>query len=287
MTYATQEASIQDGAPYYLYQFNVDNAAADIYRFTDYPVTISYDGDDYNPLAMTHTEIKRSEEVSKNSIKTTIPLGAEFADLFKGWVPDFVVTVTVRRGHIGASDTLVNWKGRFAGSKFKKQTLELNCESVFTSLRRAGIKARYQRNCRHVLYDNQCTVDKNDFAVAGTVSDVSGLILTISEASSKDDGWFIGGIIEFGDGSSRLITAHSTDQITINRANRYLVDQGDSGWGSNWGNFWGGGGDLDVTLYPGCDRTLQTCIDKFDNVVNQGGFKWIPVKNPMGGSSII
>jgi hypothetical protein len=42
-----------------------------------------------------------------------------------------------------------------------------------------------------------------------------------------------------------------------------------------------------VKIYPGCDRTKETCNDKFSNILNYGGFAWIPAKSPFDGSSIV
>jgi hypothetical protein len=35
-----------------------------------------------------------------------------------------------------------------------------------------------------------------------------------------------------------------------------------------------------VTLYPGCDRSLAMCDERFNNAVNHGGFPWLPNSNP-------
>lgn len=267
MAYSDQENSIQDGAPYFLYEFNTADTT---YRFTDYPVSITGNSLIWEPFPIKHTESKQSNELSKNSMTVTIPIGGTFASLFIGWSLDEIVTFTLYRGHFGATDTRVNWKGRIAGHKLKDGVLELNCESIFTSMRRAGIRARYQRSCRHALYSPGCNLNKDDFSLAGVlVSAISGLTLTIPDASSKPDNWFTGGAIRFHDGSYRMIERHSSSTIIIDRASRVLT------------------GGVVVTLYPGCDRTIATCKNKFNNLVNNGSFKWIPVKNPMGGSSII
>jgi hypothetical protein len=31
------------------------------------------------------------------------------------------------------------------------------------------------------------------------------------------------------------------------------------------------------TAYPGCDKTQNTCTSKFNNLVNFGGFPYVPV----------
>jgi uncharacterized phage protein (TIGR02218 family) len=152
-------------------------------------------------------------------------------------------------------------------------------------MRRSGARARFQRNCRHALYGKGCGVNKEDYALAGRVDSVSGLTLVVPEAAGEASGWFTGGVVEFPDGSFRMITAHSGSSVTLSRASRFVVDSiPASGYGQNYGEYYGG---VSVTLYPGCDRTMATCKNKFNNLDNNGGFRWIPSKNPMGGSSIV
>ena len=226
-----------------------------------------------------NSEVKQSSEISKNSLIVTMPLGNEFTDIFKGWSPDFVVTVTIRRGHYDSTDTFVYWKGRVSTHSLKDKILELNMESIFTSQRRPGLRARVQRNCRHALYTTPCGVNKAAREVAGIIVAINVLELTIAVAASQTNSWYTGGIIEFPDGSSRTIVYHAGTTIKVSRAVRWLDD--------NFTEYFTLFGGVDVSIFPGCDRTLSTCINKFNNVVNQGGFKWLPTKNPMSGSSIV
>lgn len=286
MAYNDKEISVDEGSPFFLYEFNTEvNGVSRSYYYTGHSEIIDWGGYTWEPLPIKHGEIKQSSEMSKNSTNITLPLDNEFSLLFKGWSPDKVVTVNIRRGHFGEPDTLIYWKGRVSSHKIKDYLLELQAESIFTSLRNSGARARFQRTCRHALYSKGCNVDKSLFAVVGKVSDVQALVLTIPEASTKTSGWFDQGFIEFSDGSTRMIVSHVGDQITINRPSRFISDNfAQVGYGLSYGKFYGG---MSATLYPGCDRTLTTCRDKFNNLNNQGGFKWIPTKNPMGGSSIV
>jgi len=272
MGYFDFEWSIQLGRPFFLYEFTVDST---VYRFTNQAKNITYNGNEYLSTAIKHSEVKQSSEISKNSITITMPIELDFVNLFKGLPTDGVITVTVFRLHNADPDTeaQVYWKGRKASHSFEEQTIEIKCESVFTSLRKTGVRSRYQRTCRHSLYGTMCKVNKADYAVAGTISAVSGYQLTISEASALTDGWFNGGFLVLPDGSMRAITSHLGSTIEINRASRYLKENIASG-------------NIAVTLYPGCDRTLSTCKNKFNNVLNNGGFKWIPDTSPYGSSII-
>ena len=282
MSYNDKEVSGFGGSPYFLYEFNTSEGT---HRYTSTSGEVEWDGQLWAPLAIKHSEVKQSDEMSKNSIKITIPLSSSLAGLFYGWSPDQVVTLTLRRGHFSETEVRVYWKGRITSHKVRGKNLELSVESVFTSMRRSGARARFQRSCRHALYGRGCKVDKNLFAVSDYIGSISGLTLDIPSAGSKANGWFTGGMIELPDGSLRMIVSHVGSSITISRASKYLEDNYiNSGYGNSYGNFYGG---LRVTIYPGCDRTIATCRDKFNNLDNQGGFKWIPSKNPMGGSSIV
>ena len=42
-----------------------------------------------------------------------------------------------------------------------------------------------------------------------------------------------------------------------------------------------------VEIAPGCDLRRDTCVGRFGNLLNFGGFPDIPGRNPFGGGSII
>ena len=47
-----------------------------------------------------------------------------------------------------------------------------------------------------------------------------------------------------------------------------------------------GSGSVNVTLYPGCDRSRSRCVARFNNLARKGSFPFIPIRNPFDGSSI-
>jgi uncharacterized phage protein (TIGR02218 family) len=156
----------------------------------------------------------------------------------------------------------------------------IECENIFTSLRRPGVRARYQKKCRHALYQRGCNLNDYDFAVVATATAVDGSVITVPDladsnfdSNTQGDGYFTGGMIETATGFMRYIIDHTGDQLTlITPLSELTEDVNDSS------------GDAVVTLYPGCDHTRGTCKDKFNNLVNYGGFPWIPGKNPFGNN---
>lgn len=270
MTYLGRDTSIEDGSPFFLYEFNI---GATTYRFTDLPDDIIFNSETWTAWPVKHTEVQQSNEVAKNQVKIDLPIGNSFTDQYIGKTPESVVTFTLYRSHIGETEFIVAYKGRVTTHEISTLILKLTCESVYTSLKRTGVRARFLLTCRHALYGRGCNLDRATFAEAGTATGITGLDLTVTEASGFADGFFTGGYIEFPDGSRRSIANHVGTTITLINESQYLIDNPPI--------------STPVTLYPGCDRTLDTCINKFNNVLNQGGFRWIPNKNPTGGNSIV
>ncbi|MFN4063440.1 MAG: phage BR0599 family protein [Parazoarcus communis] len=283
MSYVSRESSAQGGAPIFLYEFVQGEQA---WRYTSAPDAYEWGGHTWQPSSLSHSDVTQSSEMAKDGISLKFPRTDEFARQFLGYAPDLVTSVTLRRGHADDGEFVVYWRGRVSGSKSSGASISIDCESIFTSLRRPGLRARYQRTCRHALYSRGCTLDPEDFAVAAPVTAAAGNVVTVPAAALQPDGWYLGGMLRAEDGSLRLITAHAGSQLTLSRPIEILITAVPAaGYGLSYGKWYGG--EVVVKIYPGCDRVRATCESKFDNLDNFGGFPWIPTKNPFGGSSIV
>lgn len=265
MSYATLETSTQDGAPVELYTFA---QGTQFWRFTTAPDTVTYAAVGYTPSSISRDRIKQTADVLKDSLKLEFPRGDSFASQFLGFAPDIVTTVTVMRGHAGDSEFIPYWKGRVIAAVASGNKIELACESVFSSIRRPGLRARYELTCRHALYSARCGVNLEASQTTGVTSVVSGVTLTVPEAAGFADGYFTGGMVKAPDESTRFIVAHAGEVLTVQRPIAGL-SAGET-----------------VRLYPGCDHLMTTCNSKFGNIDNFGGFPWIPIRNPYDGRSI-
>lgn len=282
MTYSSRESSVQDGRPLFLYKFVQGTQQ---WSYTSASVPVEFAGEVYQPVPISHSEVKQSNELSKDGISLSFPIDNSFASQFLGYAPDLVTSVTLLRGHAGDGEFIVYWKGRVASSKASGLQIKLECESIFTSLRRPGLRARYQRTCRHALYGRGCSLDPESFVVEAGVLSMTSISLQVPAAASYPDGYFTGGMARASDGSLRLVANHAGSLIVLSRpASALASDFALSGYGYGYGLFYG---QLTVKLYPGCDRSKSTCQGKFGNIANYGGFPYIPTKNPFGGSSIV
>ena len=235
--------------------------APEEYHWTNSDIDVEYNGDTYIPEVVMRSEIAQTEEINRSDLRLTIAPDNELARIFYDYPPEYVITVTVFRKEEDADNScfLTYWKGRVISTSSSDWECSVQCESVFTGLRRTGVRARYQRQCRHALYGRGCNVDKSSYATATTCSSVSDRTVTVS--GSLEAGSYLGGIAECN-GISRFIVGQSGGVLTLWRPFPF-IEVGDT-----------------VTVYPGCDRSLNTCASKFNNAENHGGFPWLPTVNP-------
>ena len=256
-----------DGPELYLFM-----QGANVYAYTSADRNFTHNGREYLAVPIGRGEVEVGDEVNRADLSVRIARDNPLAVQYFLQVSEYVTALTVFKVE---SDETVNsfWKGRVTSYKPNGDEVELLCESVFTSLRRPGLRAKYQKGCRHTVYSNACGANKDNFATAGSVSGVSGVTVQGAAAGSKPDGYFSGGMIKLPDGSYRYLLQHTGGQVILQRAAPSLAASIAAG-------------QTAVTLYPGCDRARQTCIDKFANWPNYGGFPWIPERNPYDGESL-
>jgi uncharacterized phage protein (TIGR02218 family) len=286
MTYTTIESSTAEGRPYYLYQFvEGDQVWRFTSRATDWTSAAS-EGDaiEWEAAAISHGDVVQTSEIERGRLELTWPISNPFARRFLAPLGNTPVTLTIFRGHEQVlGETVAHWKGRVVGAEIEGVRILLNCESVFSTLRRAGVRAKYQRLCRHALYGRGCGLDIGFHWQTGTVTATSGNALTIPEAAGQPDGCFRGGVLRFG-AQLGFITGHVGTTLTLSRpmpelAAALAAPEVDPETGDPL--------PLVADIAPGCDLRASTCADKFGNLANFGGFPEIPGRNPFGGSSIV
>lgn len=170
MSYDLIEVSTQDGRPVELYEFQRNG---EFFRFTSADVIVNDGTNDFTPIAIERSSIGQTDDFSKASINIEFMRDEDFANSFLRYSPDSPTTLTIKREHFGDGEFIVYWKGRVGGVSADGSRIKLECESVFSSLQRQGLRARYQRMCRHVLYDNNCTIDINQFSVPAIVTTIT------------------------------------------------------------------------------------------------------------------
>lgn len=264
------EASVDQGEPYFLYLF--DNGVSQVRLTSDLDELARLD-EIWQPSPIIHADIEQTGNIERNSVELTFPLSDAYARTLL--IPaSEVTTVTIWRGHHTdpSNELRVVWKGRVVPSKSTKQNIKISVESVFTSMRRPGCRARYQRTCRHSLYFPGCNLNVDDFKVAATVTAADGLTLTIPEAADQANGYYKAGVVIY-DGLFGWIGAHAGSTITLTGG---VVNGLNEAVEAN--------GSADVFIAPGCDLSQEVCAARFTNHLNFGGFKNMSDDNPFSQS---
>jgi uncharacterized phage protein (TIGR02218 family) len=265
MTYEQNELSVSGGNPYFLYSFAVGSV---VNYFTSGAADVVYGGNTYLASPISHQGINQSGKLERVSLDIVFPKSDTFAKSY--FTPNYsdVQTVTILRGHYDvAGEYEVMWKGRVVSYEADGDQITLACESIQTTMRRLGLRAKYQRTCRHALYGTGCGVDINNFWINATVASITGLsvTLTFDGADEEADDYYRGGIIEKA-GQYSFIKSDKSNVMNI----QYPIE---------------GLAVSDVVrVAAGCNLSKTQCHAKFNNILNFGGSPGIPTENPFGGN---
>lgn len=269
MSYQDIDESRDTGEPFFMFRFTQDGVNTDL---TNYAYDITMDdfdgaGNDATFLAtsIAMTNKQSAESVEASELTLTFPISNVFARTYLTTYFKKKTDVIIWRCHFGLlSDYSVYWRGRIISHSSEGQTIELVCEDLYTTLETLGLRAMYQRTCRHVLYGTGCGLDIADWQTAGTIAGITGYTYTVAAAAGEADGYYKGGIITHN-GNLGFIIRHVGNALTLS------------------GPLEDAAVDDDVLIAPGCDLSVITCADKFDNAINHGGFPFIPDDNPLDG----
>ena len=266
MAFSDNEESVRLSQPTELFRFE--------YGIDQYLYYTHYHED----IALSATQVYKSTQIkrgtnasmtqtSKSDLTITVARDETISEIFND---DFtrVINLTIWRvqpDYTGSSNRIVTWSGRIVDYIYKDDELEIRTESVFTSLRRLGVTRTFSQNCPYTLFDNQCGATRGNYVHGMQIGTNDRKTLTVADAAGFENNYFGGGYLELnlsGKIQRRSIVSHVGDQIVLN----YPLPDFDEG--------------IQGIFYAGCDRQLGTCKNKFNNLLNFGGFPFVPTKNP-------
>lgn len=262
----TRDTTVQDAAPIECYKFI---SPIGTYRFTSHPRRVNMAGEWYESFQVTRSNSIEVSSVIDNPVTMDFNLPADHALAVAYCYEEALdtLTVEVRRGHYGddlSTEFTVEWVGEWSGSSVNGMWATFKTASVLnTKLGGNTSSVYYQRVCNHILFDERCKVVREEFTVSAYVEKIQGQLITVDDDQAVN-GYYNGGeLVNTRTGETKSIVINTDDVVTINSRFYDLVV-----------------GDV-VELTPGCDHVrLQDCKNKYDNVVNYGGFDFIPTYNP-------
>lgn len=162
-----------------------------------------------------------------------------------------------------SAGTLVLFEGRIVEPELDRYEINASVVSDVDNLKLQMPRNLYTPGCLNTLFDCACGLLSADFAVnttIGTNSTPNRILCNLSQPQ----GWFTQGVVEFLEGVNigikRTVRLHETGALLLTLPLLEMPEIGEA-----------------IRVYPGCDKRLTTCDNRFNNRARFRGAPFVPV----------
>lgn len=152
--------------------------------------------------------------------------------------------------------------GRVSDVEITRMSARLTLKSDLELLGVKMPRHLYQPGCANTLYDGGCGLLKSKFAQSGMINGPSSTT-TITHSNPAEAGVFAMGVVQFDTGPNagvvRTVRESVKGQFNLSLPLPNPPTLGDT-----------------FTIWPGCDKTISTCKDKFNNLKRYRGCPFVP-----------
>lgn len=232
---------------------------ASVYRYGLTRRDYSWGGFTWRASPLDFDELNYSDEIKKDdfTLKNLPRDDPDFSELTAE--SDEPLKLKLRRGFAGVEEFIVVYMGTLASTRPHRKTVDLVFSSWGKALSRKAEGFVAMRQCPWRLYSPDCGVNQTSFGAEATATVYEGGIVTVAEAAGQADGFYTGGLIGFGT-DQRMIVKHVGAELTLTSSFSRLADAITAD------------GSAGVLIFPGCDKSLTTCRDRFNNIEHNGSF---------------
>lgn len=258
--------------------YKISATGMSTFLYTDSNTKVSYAGLTYDPYPIKRSKISFSSDLKVDQTNLTFAKSwgldnAIVKDVFSG------SDVQITRVNLDLPDTdnLLLFDGEVSDFQLDELNATVRCQTLdFLNLELP--KREHQTACNWSVYDTFCGLTIADWTeshkirntnrnflisttLAGTTFDdtLGGIVDTTFE-----DQYWRGGFIKSTSGANDQLIRHITNHVgvTVNVLPPFPFDFVE---------------DTDTfDSVPGCDHSITDCEDKFNNLINYGGFPFIP-----------
>lgn len=159
--------------------------------------------------------------------------------------------------------TVVLFAGRISDIDCSRTGIDMKCRSHLELLNIQMPRRLWQSSCTHVFGDAMCQFNRATLQASFACLSGSNETEIVSTVNPTPAGLYVQGTI-FGltganAGDSRTVAGMSSGNISVKLAFLSPPMAGDQ-----------------FQLLPGCDRSIATCTNVFNNVIHFGGMPYIP-----------
>lgn len=155
------------------------------------------------------------------------------------------------------------FEGRIIEPELDRNSIQASVASDLDELNVQMPRNLYQPSCTNTLFDSACGLLRQNFMVQTTIEAGSTTARILCQVN-QPQGWFTQGVIEFLDGGNaglkRTIRMHESGALLLTLPLLEVPQAGQR-----------------IKVYPGCDKRLETCQNRFNNFSRFRGAPFIPV----------
>lgn len=259
--------------------FTITTALGDVYRFTSYDYDLQVAGHNYDSggIIIARSDTSQAIGIQVDNLRVDISAtddtelaGLPFLQLLHNGGLDgarfkleriFMDEMTPTDTSAG---TIVLFEGRVSEINDLTRTgVKLSVAHDLELLNIQLPRNLYQPGCLNTLFDGGCKLLASSYAVNATVE--TGTVLNrIQCTMAQPMGYFSQGVVEFITGNNvgvkRTIKRHESGALILTLPLRVVPAIGDQ-----------------IRIYPGCDKRMETCNVRFNNLTNFRGAPFVPI----------
>ncbi|WP_289335572.1 DUF2163 domain-containing protein [Acinetobacter baumannii] len=248
------------------------------YRYTSYDYSLVVDGKEFSSdgpiISREGTSLSLGIEVDNLSIKIETNENTKFGDVpvaqaFHNGILDGArfklerIFMDMYTPTDTSAGTLVLFEGRIVEPELDRYEINASVVSDVDNLKLQMPRNLYTPGCLNTLFDSACGLLSADFAVntsIGTNSTPNRIFCDLSQPQ----GWFTQGVVEFLEGENigikRTVRLHEAGSLILTLPLLKMPEIGEA-----------------IRVYPGCDKRLETCENRFNNRARFRGAPFVPI----------
>ncbi|KQF84678.1 hypothetical protein APC22_16900 [Acinetobacter pittii] len=248
------------------------------YRYTSYDVNLTVQSKEFRSdgpiISRDGTSLSLGIEVDNLSITIETNESTKFGDVpvaqaFHNGILDGArfklerVFMDMHTPTDTSAGTLVLFEGRIVEPELDRYEINASVVSDVDNLKLQMPRNLYTPGCLNTLFDSACGLLSADFAVNTTIDTNSTLNRILCDLS-QPQGWFTQGVVEFLEGVNigikRTVRLHEAGSLLLTLPLLEMPEIGEA-----------------IRVYPGCDKRLDTCTNRFNNRARFRGAPFVPV----------
>ncbi|MFX8857952.1 DUF2163 domain-containing protein [Acinetobacter baumannii] len=248
------------------------------YRYTSYDVNLTVQGKEFQAdgpiISRDGISLSLGIEVDNLSITIETNENTKFGDVpvaqaFHNGILDGArfklerIFMDMNTPTDTSAGTLVLFEGRIVEPELNRYEINASVVSDVDNLKLQMPRNLYTPGCLNTLFDSACGLLSADFAV-NTIIGVNSTSNRILCELNQPQGWFTQGVVEFLEGANigikRTVRLHEAGSLILTLPLLKMPEIGEA-----------------IRVYPGCDKRLDTCTNRFNNRSRFRGAPFVPV----------